>query len=166
MTFDERVRAIIRSELIKFLGPDATGNDSSAPVNTAERRRFVFFDADPADWPDDVWSAIEANSDQSVNRATGPAGPKGVQGEPGQQGPMGPIGPEGVTGPQGPQGPDGTGVCDFEVVESAWDGCFRFRYRLCGTDYYQESPEICAPKGDKGDPGSTNYITKYYCRCD
>jgi len=96
--------------------------------------------------------------------ATGPAGPTGAtgpQGPQGEQGEQGDTGPAGATGPQGPQGDTGAqgpaGAAATITVGSVTTGSAGSNVVV--TNSGSSSAAIfnfTIPKGDQGDPASTN----------
>lgn len=99
--------------------------------------------------------------DTGPTGATGPQGPQGEQGIQGDQGIQGETGATGATGPQGPQGETGAqgpaGTAATITVGSVTTGSAGSNVVV--TNSGSSSAAIfnfTIPKGDQGDPASTN----------
>lgn len=90
--------------------------------------------------------------------ATGPAGPQGIQGPEGPQGPTGDTGATGATGPQGPAGPKGdTGTAATITVGAVTTGSAGSSVVVTNSGSSTAAVfNFTIPKGDPGDPASTN----------
>jgi hypothetical protein len=93
--------------------------------------------------------------------ATGPQGPQGDQGIPGDPGPEGPTGPAGATGPQGdpgPQGPQGDpGTAATITIGAVTTGAAGSSAVVTNSGTSTTAVlNFTIPKGDPGDPASTN----------
>jgi hypothetical protein len=96
--------------------------------------------------------------------ATGPQGPQGIQGlqgDPGDQGPAGETGPAGATGPAGPEGPTGpqgtAGTAATITIGAVTTGAAGSTVSVTNSGTSTAAIlNFTIPKGDPGDPASTN----------
>ena len=98
---------------------------------------------------------------QGATGATGPQGPQGeqgIQGIQGETGATGATGPEGPTGPQGAEGPQGTaGTAATITVGSVTTGSAGTNVSVTNSGTSTAAIfNFTIPKGDQGDPASTN----------
>jgi hypothetical protein len=95
---------------------------------------------------------------------TGPQGPQGIQGlqgDPGDQGPAGETGPAGATGPAGPEGPTGpqgsAGTAATITIGAVTTGSAGSSVSVTNSGTSTAAIlNFTIPKGDPGDPASTN----------
>jgi hypothetical protein len=95
---------------------------------------------------------------------TGPQGPQGIQGpqgDPGDQGPAGETGPAGATGPAGPEGPTGpqgsAGTAATITIGAVTTGAAGSSVSVTNSGTSTAAIlNFTIPKGDAGDPASTN----------
>lgn len=98
---------------------------------------------------------------QGLQGDTGPQGPQGIQGEQGIQGiqgETGPQGPQGDTGPTGAQGPQGDpGTAATITIGAVTTGAAGSSVVVTNSGTSTAAIlNFTIPKGDQGDPASTN----------
>ena len=92
---------------------------------------------------------------QGIQGIQGEAGPQGEQGPQGETGPAGPTGPTGSTGAQGPQGDPGTAATITIGSVNTGSAGTNVIVTNSGTST-AAILNFTIPKGDQGDPASTN----------
>jgi len=105
-----------------------------------------------------------ATGPQGPQGDTGPQGPQGIQGlqgDPGDQGPAGETGPAGTTGPTGPEGPTGpqgtAGTAATITIGAVTTGSAGSSVSVTNSGTSTAAIlNFTIPKGDAGDPASTN----------
>jgi hypothetical protein len=105
-----------------------------------------------------------ATGPQGPQGETGPQGPQGtqgIQGDPGEQGIQGETGPTGATGPEGPEGPTGpqgtAGTAATITIGAVTTGSAGSNVSVTNSGTSTAAVlNFTIPKGDPGDPASTN----------
>lgn len=108
--------------------------------------------------PQGVQGETGAQGPQGIQGETGPEGPQGPQGEQGIQGETGPQGPQGDTGPTGAQGPQGDpGTAATITIGAVTTGAAGSSVVVTNSGSSTAAIlNFTIPKGDQGDPASTN----------
>jgi len=148
-----------------------TGTSSAAVFNFVIPRGNT--GATGATGPTGPTGATGPQGPQGIQGETGPQGPQGLQGETGPQGPQGiqgeqgiqglqgetgPQGPQGDTGPTGAQGPQGDpGTAATITVGAVTTGAAGSSVVVTNSGTSTAAIlNFTIPKGDQGDPASTN----------
>jgi hypothetical protein len=102
-----------------------------------------------------------ATGPQGDTGPQGPQGSQGLQGDPGEQGPAGETGPAGATGPAGPEGPTGpqgsAGTAATITIGAVTTGAAGSTVSVTNSGTSTAAIlNFTIPKGDPGDPASTN----------
>jgi hypothetical protein len=105
--------------------------------------------------------ATGAPGPQGETGPQGPAGPQGIQGDPGEPGIQGETGPTGATGPAGPEGPTGpqgpAGTAATITIGAVTTGAAGSNVSVTNSGTSTAAIfNFTIPKGDPGDPASTN----------
>lgn len=114
-----------------------------------------------AQGPQGIQGEVGPQGPQGLQGETGPQGPQGIQGEQGiqgLQGDTGPQGPQGDTGPTGAQGPQGDpGTAATITIGAVTTGAAGSSVVVTNSGTSTAAIlNFTIPKGDQGDPASTN----------